>query len=280
MWKSQVIWFLWKTYWFVKQLKLSCRDIRPGNTCGEVIFCFGKSQKLGCMSELGILLGLSPASSMLRPVDVLSSSWQPSSATSGSRSWEQTGHPHCPALSCFLAGCNTATASKRPDPSQNRPKQRQEETDWCWGCPRNCWKSWEKCYSATRCRSRQWYVLLASRTEKKWCASVLLTEQELLWVKKLIAVLKRGQVRSVWNFKGLLERLKKFLTLWRNWDVISDSSLCSSLFPFFWHLSICSARLTSPRENKNPPTWEDFWIFCGNLSLPAGDLLCDLGWIV
>lgn len=93
-----MIWFLWKTYWFVKQVKLSCRDTRPGSTCGEVILWFGKSQEVGCMSELGILLDLSPASSMLRLVDVLSSSWQPSFATSGSRSWELDRSPTLPLL--------------------------------------------------------------------------------------------------------------------------------------------------------------------------------------
>lgn len=54
MWKSQVIWFLWKTYWFVKQLKHSCRDIKPGNTPRGVILWFWKSREVGWCGELDV----------------------------------------------------------------------------------------------------------------------------------------------------------------------------------------------------------------------------------
>lgn len=124
MWKSKVIWFLWKTYWFVKQSEHSCRDTKPGSTSEEWFLWFGKSQEVGwcgeldvqCTAWLGILLGLSSATSVLRPGDLVFSVWQTPSATSGSRNvgaWLVANT--FAALPCFLAGCDTPTASKRPD---------------------------------------------------------------------------------------------------------------------------------------------------------------------
>lgn len=122
MWKSKVIWFLWKTYWFVKQPEHSCRDIKPGNTPGGVIFVVWEVMRdwvmwwTRCTAQLGILLGLSSATSVLRPGHLVFSDWQTPSATSGSRNvgaWLLTNT--FAALPCFLAGCDTPTTSKRPD---------------------------------------------------------------------------------------------------------------------------------------------------------------------
>jgi len=122
MWKSEVIWFLWKTYCFVNQLKHSCRDIKRGNSPSGVIFMVWEVMRgwvmwwIRCTAELGILLGLSLASSVLRPVDHLCSVWQTCSVTSGSRNVGTRMVTNVfIALSCFIAGCNTPTASKRPD---------------------------------------------------------------------------------------------------------------------------------------------------------------------
>lgn len=122
MWKSQVIWSLWKTYWFLKQLKSSCRDIKPGNTpegCDFIVWEVTRGWVIWwirCRAELGICLGPSSASSMLSPVDLVSSIWQASSAISGNRNMGARVVTNIfTALSCFLAGCDTPTTSKRPD---------------------------------------------------------------------------------------------------------------------------------------------------------------------